>query len=106
MSFRVCLTHSAQADLTEIFRHIAFDLQSPQNATGQLKRLENAVSKLDEMPERYRIYNKEPWSSRNLRVMPVDHYLVFYIPNRGNNTVTVIRILYGGREPDRHLSSK
>ncbi len=106
MSFRICLTHSAQADLTEIFRHIAFDLQSPQNATGQLKRLENAVSKLDEMPERYRIYNKEPWSSRNLRVMPADHDLVFYIPNRGNNTVTVIRILSGGREPDRHLSSK
>ena len=41
--------------------------------------------------------------SRNLRVMPVDNYLVFYIPDHQVKTVTVLRIMYGGRDIDAQL---
>ncbi len=57
------------------------------------------------MPERFRVYDKEPWRSRNLRMMPVDHYLVFYIPNRDEEAVTIVRVMYGGRDIDRQLKS-
>ena len=80
MSYEVTLTPEAKHDLREIYRYIAVELQSEQNANGQLDRLEENILKLDEMPERFRVYDREPWSSRNLRVMPVDNYLVFYIP--------------------------
>lgn len=98
MKHEVRLTQTAQADLGDIFRYIAFDLQSPQTASEQLDRLENAVESLDEMPERYRLYDQQPWSSHNVRIMPVDHYLVFYVPNHDDATVTVLRVLYGGRD--------
>ena len=77
MNYNINLTPKAQSDLKEIFRYIAVDLQSIQNATGQLDRLEKAISSLEQMPERYRVYDKEPWRSRNLRIMTVDNYLVF-----------------------------
>ena len=71
MSYEVTLTPEAKHDLREIYRYIAVELQSEQNANGQLDRLEENILKLDEMPERFRVYDREPWRSRNLRVMPV-----------------------------------
>ena len=103
MSYEVTLTPEAKRDLREIYRYIAVELQSEQNANGQLDRLEETILKLDEMPERFRVYDREPWHSRNLRVMPVDNYLVFYIPDHQVKTVTVLRIMYGGRDIDAQL---
>ena len=104
MNYKINLTPKAQSDLKENFRYIAVDLQSIQNATGQLDRLEKAISSLEQMPERYRVYDKEPWRSRNLRIMTVDNYLVLYVPNKEERTVTVIRIMYGGRDIDSQLN--
>ena len=70
---------------------------------GKLDRLEDAISKLDNMPEKFRRYEREPWRSRGLRVFPVDNYLVFYIPDMERQIVTVIRVMYGGRDVDKEL---
>ena len=103
MSYEVTLTPEAKHDLWEIYRYIAVELQSEQNANGQLDRLEENILKLDAMPERFRVYDQEPWRSRNLRVMPVDNYLVFYIPEHETKIVTVLRVMYGGRDIDAQL---
>lgn len=60
---------------------------------------------LEEFPEKYRQYEKEPWYSRGLRVMPVDNYVVFYIPDHNKMTVTIIRIMYCGRDVHEQLTS-
>ena len=104
MIYEVRMTPEAKNDLRGIFEYIAFDLQSVQKAAGQIDRLEKGISELDQMPERFRKYEKEPWHSRNLRVMPVDNYLVFYIPDQTTGIVTVIRVMYGGRDADRRLN--
>ena len=57
MSYAVVLTENAKADLVSISRYIARDLQSRQNAASQLARLEKAIRSLNEMPERYRVYD-------------------------------------------------
>ena len=103
MCYGVTLASEAKRDLREICRYIAAGPQSEPNANGQLNRLEKNILKLDEMPERFRVYDREPWHSRNLRVMPVDNYLVFYIPDHQVKTVTVLRIMYGGRDIDAQL---
>ena len=38
-----------------------------------------------------------------MRVMPVDHYLVFYIPDVEAALVTVIRVMYAGRDVDAQM---
>lgn len=104
MNYEIRLTPDAKADLRVIFEYIAYNLQSVKNAAGQLDRLEQSIASLDRMPERFRIYEKQPWHSRNLRIMPVDNYLIFYIPDCEEHIVTVIRVLYGGRDVDRQLN--
>ncbi len=76
MIYEVEVSQQADSDLREIFEYIAFELQSPKNASGQLDRLEKQILSLNTMPERYRRYEKEPWKSRGLRVLPVDNYVV------------------------------
>ena len=51
---------------------------------------------LQQLPERFRVYEKEPWHARGLRVVAVDNYVVFYIPDSTKGIVTIIRVLYGG----------
>ena len=68
MIYEVEVSEQADRDLREIFEYIAFELQSPENAIGQLDRLEEQILSLDTMPKRYRKYEKEPWKSRGFRV--------------------------------------
>ncbi|MBR1865311.1 MAG: type II toxin-antitoxin system RelE/ParE family toxin [Lachnospiraceae bacterium] len=92
----VHISEQADSDLRGIFEYIAFELLAPENAAGQLDRLEEAISKLEHMPEKFRRYEREPWRSRGLRVFPVDNYLVFYIPDMETRIVTVIRVMTSG----------
>lgn len=102
MIYEVEVSEQADSDLREIFEYIAFELQSPENASGQLDRLEEQILSLDTMPERYRKYEKEPWKSRGLRVLPVDNYVVLYIPDSDKKVVTILRVMYAGWDTDSH----
>lgn len=103
MIYEVELSEQADSDLRGIFEYIAFELQAPENASGQLDRLEEQILSLDIMPERYRKYENEPWKSRGLRVLPIDNYVIFYIPDSNKKVVTILRVLYAGRDIDNQL---
>jgi toxin ParE1/3/4 len=103
MIYEIVLTDQADADLRGIYEYIAFTLLEPEIAARQLERIENAILGLNEFPKRFRAFEKEPWNSRGLCQMPVDHFTVFYIPKDEDKTVTVIRIMYGGRDIDKQL---
>lgn len=103
MIYNIEITNQADKDIRKIYEYIAYELQSPENASGQLVRIEQCIMNLDSMPEWFRIYNKEPWKSRGLHIVPVDNYCVFYIVNNGNMTVSIMRVMYGGRDIDSQL---
>lgn len=103
MNYAVNISNQADGDLRSLFEYIAFELQSPENAINQLDRIESAITSLSAYSERHVNYPYEPWRSRGLRVMPVDNYLVFYIPDHLAMTVSIVRVLYGGRDIQRIL---
>ena len=94
MKYDVTFTEQAENDLRGIFEYIAFDLLSPENAAGQLDRIEEKILSLGEYPKKFRQYEREPWKSRNTRVVPVD---------KTKKLVTVIRVMYSGRDVDKQL---
>ena len=104
MIYEVEVSEQADNDLRGIFEYSAFELQSPENASGQLDRLEEQILSLDTMPERYRKYEKEPWKSRGLHVLPVDNYVVLYISDIDKRVVTILRVMYAGRDIDKQLN--
>ena len=88
-----------------LYKYIAETLMEPVIAEKQYTRIENAVYSLDQMPERFRQYEREPWRSRNLRVMPVNNYIVFYTVDNQKQVVTVIRIMHGRMDTERELDN-
>lgn len=103
MMYRVEISRQAESDLREIYEYIAFSLLEPDNAGRQLKRLEQQILNLEYFPERFRLYEKEPWHSRGVRLLPVDNFAVFYLVHSEKKLVTVIRVMYGGRDVEKEL---
>lgn len=103
MKYEIVLTEQADTDLRGIYEYIAFTLLEPEIAARQLERIENAILSIDELPKRYRAFEKEPWHSIGLCQMPVDNFSIFYIPKDDDKRVTVIRVMYGGRDIDEQL---
>ena len=56
------------------------------------------------MPNRCRAFEREPWFSRGLRILPVDNFLVLYILDEISLTVTIIRVMYGDRAVKNNLT--
>ena len=103
MIFNVVYSSEARQDLRDIYEYIAYELLKPDTAAGQTNRIMKAARSLEQMPMRHRLYEEEPWHSQGLRFLPVDNYLIFYLPDETNNIVNIIRIMYGGRDVKKQL---
>lgn len=71
MIYTIKITDQADNDIRNIYEYIAYELQSPENASGQLDRIEKCIMSLDDMSERYCFYDRESWKSRGLHIVPV-----------------------------------
>ena len=98
MIYHVLYSKVAKEDIKDIYEYIAYDLLEPATASSQIKRIIKLIKSLSEMPMRFQRYAEEPWYSLGLRVVPVDNYLVFYLPDEMKLTVNIIRVMYRGRD--------
>lgn len=99
--YTVQVTDRALADMEEIYTYIAEQLQAPENAMGQYKRIAEAIQKLNMFPERVRIMESEPENAMGIRQLPVDNFTVFYVIK--DDRVIVTRVLYSASDISRRL---
>ena len=104
MTWGIYYSNDAEQDLQGIYDYISNVLLEPVTAAKQTNRIMDAVDSLDQMPMRYLLYDSEPWRTKGLRVLPVDNYLIFYFPDESQSIVTIIRIMYGGRDIGKYFS--
>ena len=100
---KIVYTHTARQDLREIYEYIAFSLLAADTARSLTERIMADIRSLESFPERNPLYKQEPWRSQGLRVLPVKNYLVFYTVKNETETISIARILYGGRDISRQL---
>ena len=105
-TYSVIYSPEAKDDLREIYSYIAFELEAPDTAEGQVNRIRKEIRSLDFMPSRYAIVDWEPWRSMGMHRVPVDNFVVYYAVNDGSRTVTVIRIFYGGRDVENIINTQ
>ncbi|MCL2165068.1 MAG: type II toxin-antitoxin system RelE/ParE family toxin [Oscillospiraceae bacterium] len=96
MIYEVQLTDEAKLDLRGIYEYIAYSLLEPMIAKIVKNRIVSGLKPLDKIPERYPIYQEEPWKNRGLRRINIGNYSGFFLI--AEKSVRVIRILYGGRD--------
>lgn len=95
MNFHIRYTHQAKNDLKQTLGHIKFSLQNPQAAQSLLTETRHRVASLSQMPERYALVDDNLLAFWGIRFVRVKNYLAFYVVDEGEQTVHVIRFLYG-----------
>ena len=103
MSMKIAYTHAARQDLKEIFEYISQVLLAPGTAQALTEKIMAEIRTLIDFPERNPLYKDELWRSKGIHFLPVKNYLVFYTVNKETDTVTIARIMYGGRDISRQL---
>ncbi len=103
MSMKTVYTCTARQDLREIYEYIAHTLLAPDTARSLTDRIMAEIRALEKFPERNPLYRDEPWHSQGVRFLPVKNYLVFYTVQNETETVSIARIMYGGRDISRQL---
>lgn len=98
MEYNVLFTEHARDDLKRIHEYIAFELHSPRNASGITMGSLAASKGLTTFPRQNPVYHAEPWRGLQVRFLTYKKYIIFYKVNDEQQTVTVSRIMYGGRD--------
>ena len=100
---KIVYTNMARQDLREIYEYIAYTLLVPDTAKAISEKILGEVRSLEALPERNPLYRDEPWHSQGVRVLHVKNYLIFCTVDLGDDTVSIARIIYGGRDISRQL---
>lgn len=103
MNWDIEIADAAYEDMRNIFYYIANELQAPDDARNVIRRILAEIATLNEMPNRFRSYPRDPLSSKGVRMMDVGNYCVYYIAKDG--VVSVGRVLYFRRDSDAVLSA-
>ena len=103
MKYKIIFSENAGEDLMNIVRYISDELLEPAIAEKLSKRILKAISALDEFPMRYGLCDYKAWKDKGLRVLPIENYLVFYIPDEMAHIVKIYRIIYGKRDIEKQL---
>jgi len=96
--YRVIYSPEAVNDIRGIYSYIAIELQAEQTAVAQIQRIRQNIRKLSLFPEKHKIVEWEPWNSMGMHMLPVNNYVVYYLVEEDNKTVSVVRIFYSGRD--------
>lgn len=98
MEYQVSVTPQAIEQTGQIFSYIKYTLQEPETAKRWMDFLQKEIAELCFMPSRYPLTEEEPWRSNGIRKMSVKNFLVYYLVDEENKTVSVTAVIYGRRE--------
>lgn len=101
---RIIVSETAYADLDETLSYIASDLHSPGAAGKLIDRIFDSMERLDEFPLIGSAADNDILNAKGYRLLPVDNFIVFYIPK--GEEVHIVRIIYGRRDWETILLGK
>jgi len=96
--YRVDVSEPAENDLHDIVRYISVSLSEPIAALNTMDSIEEAMSKLQDMPQRYPLVLDDRLAALGYRKLIVKNYIVFFTINEKHRIVDVERILYVRRD--------
>ena len=96
--YKVLMTGPAAKDLQLIAGYIADELLEPAIAKKLVSKIKEAVMSLAKMPTRHALVADERLAAQGIRKLIVENHIAFYVKSEKDETVTVIRILYGRRD--------
>ena len=93
----VKITPKAIRELDSIYRYIASEKLSPENAKGQVNRIKTAILKLDTFPNSHQERTEGRYVGKGYRQLLIDNYIAIFRTDEHKKIVTVVTVQYQGR---------
>ena len=101
--YKVISSTKATRDLLTIFSYIEHASGSTSIAFKIMNSLEHAIRSLDEMPTRCSLSPIPLLAERGYHHLPIMSYIVLFLVDEENKTVTVMRVFHGRRDYAKYL---
>lgn len=101
--FRYRLTKRAESDLDGIVSYIAVFLANPQAASDFVDKLQDNIEEARAFPESGSLVHNEFLQLESVRKKMVGNYIMYYLPDMGEEIIYVLRIVYRKRNMDEIL---
>lgn len=105
MNWKIIYTPNAKNDINDIYDYITCNLNMPIAADRKTGKIIKKIRALKNMPMMYKVYDKEPWKTKQLRSFSVDSYIVFYYVKEETKNIYIARIIYGRRDLNEQLEN-
>ena len=92
--YRVVISPSADADLFNILKYIAHELENPQAATDFADGVERCYADLEEMPAAHSLCADPLLRLKGYRKYPVGSYLIIYRVVEESKEVRIVHIFH------------
>lgn len=93
MTYKVYFSDKSREDLSNIHFYISVIENLPDTADRFIDRLVEACDSLSFMPERFKKVGLDIVGLEEIRIYPIKRYLIFYLVNKDNNRVEIIRVI-------------
>ena len=97
------LTKRAESDLDGIVSYIAVFLANPQVASDFVDKLQDNIEEARAFPESGSLVHNEFLQLESVRKKLVGNYIMYYLPDMGEEIIYVLRIVYRKRNMDEIL---
>ena len=97
------LTKRAESDLDRIVSYIAVFLANPQAASDFVDKLQDNIEEARAFLESGSLVHNEFLQLESVRKKLVGNYIMYYLPDMGEEIIYVLRIVYRKRNMDEIL---
>ena len=94
------LNKRAESDLDGIVSYIAVFLANPQAASDFVDKLQDNIEEARAFPESGSLVHNEFLQLESVRKKLVGNYIMYYLPDMGEEIIYVLRIVYRKRNMD------
>lgn len=96
--YRISISDTAKQDIRDAVAYLKYNLQEPVIAEKTAKKILDAISTLEDMPERIGTVNDEYLAERQIRGLQVKNYTAFFRIDEFGKSVEVVRVLHSRRD--------
>ena len=98
-------TDISENDLDEIISYFINDLKSKQVASDFLSKLSKVIDDIRLFPNSGELVDNDLIRKKGIRRKYIDNYTLFYLPEKKEKMIYILRIVYSRRNLDYILSN-
>ena len=99
--YNIVYLPTARRQIENAILYIARELNAPDTAERLLQEINDQIKALGEMPYRFPVYPTLYAMKREIRSIPVNGYIIFYIVREEQKTVEIWRFLHQRQQKER-----